>query len=157
METARAKESALALEKLENFPVKRRASGALRRRLSSWPRRELHRQIFYKSEERGVPVILVNPRYTSRTCPRCGVIQGRRSRVGAKFVCDGCGWELDRQTNPGANLAGKVLAETRELGGLRVDLDALLHDAVRPLYPSESIRGARAERTGREMGSPYPT
>jgi putative transposase len=153
--TAQAQRAALVLEKLENLPVKRRAPRATRRRLSSWPRRELHRQLFYKSEERGVPVILVNPRNTSRTCPRCGGIQGRRSRVGARFVCEACGWALDRQVNAGANLARTVLAETRELGGLRVDLDALLKDAVKLLWPSEGIRGARAERTGREIGRPY--
>jgi transposase len=80
----------------------------------------------------------------------------QRSRVGAMFVCDACGWALDRQINAGANLAGTVLAEMRELGGLRVDLDALPHEVVRFLCPSESIRGARTERTGREKENAYP-
>ncbi len=155
VEVARTQRAAIVLERLGHFPVRRRVSRATRRRLSSWPRRELHRQLFYKSEERGVPVVLVDPRNTSRTCPRCGVIQGRRRRVGAKFACEGCGWTLDRQINAGANLARTVLAETRELGGLRVDLDALLEDAVTPLYPSESIRRARAERRGRETENAY--
>ncbi|MCI4336828.1 MAG: transposase, partial [Thermoplasmata archaeon] len=43
-----------------------------RRRLSSWPRRELHRQLLDKAEERGVPVLWVDPAYTSRSCPVCG-------------------------------------------------------------------------------------
>jgi IS605 OrfB family transposase len=63
----------------------------MRRRLSSWPQRELHHQIEYKAEERGVPVIKVDPPYTSKTCPRCGEIKERRSRVGRVFVCDKCG------------------------------------------------------------------
>ncbi len=136
----------LALERLENLPVLRRRAPRTRRRLSSWPRRELHRQLFYKAEEQGVPVILVNPRNTSRTCPRCGAIAQRRSRVGTMFECGSCGWTLDRQLNAGANIARTVLAETRELGGLRVDLDALLEDVVRPLYATGSTGRARAER-----------
>jgi putative transposase len=96
VETALDHRAALALERLEHLPVPRGRSPWSRRRLSAWPRRELHRQIFYKAEERGVPVFLVNPRFTSRTCPSCGGIQQRRSRVGTRFVCDGCGWSLDR-------------------------------------------------------------
>jgi predicted RNA-binding Zn-ribbon protein involved in translation (DUF1610 family) len=81
---------------------RRRGRGRrMRRRLSSWPQRELHRQIEYEAEERGVPTIQVDPRYTSKTCPRCGEVKERRSRVGRAFDCDECGWRLDRQLNAG--------------------------------------------------------
>jgi len=112
----------------------------MRRRISSWPQRELHRQIEYKAEERGVPVIKVDPRNTSKTCPRCGEIKQRRSRVGRVFVCDKCGWWMDRQLNAGLNICRTVLAELSEealkrgLGGLRLDPDALADDAVILLY-----------------------
>jgi hypothetical protein len=43
-----------------------------------------------------------------------------------------------------------VLRRTAGLGGLRLDPDALLEDAVRPLYPSGNDRRARVERRGRE-------
>ncbi len=113
----------------------------MRRRLSSWPHRELHRQIEYKAEERGVPVIKVDPRYTSKTCPRCGEIKQRRSRVGRVSVCDKCGWRKDRQINAGLNICNTALAELPEamrrgLGGLRLDPDALADDAVILLYSS---------------------
>jgi putative transposase len=111
----------------------------MRRRLSSWPQREMHRQIEYKAEERGVPVIKVDPRYTSKTCPRCGDIKQRRSRVGRVFVCDKCGWRMDRQLNAGLNICKTALAELPEamrrgLGGLRLDPDALTDDAMILLY-----------------------
>jgi putative transposase len=113
----------------------------MRRRLSSWPQRELHRQIEYKAEERGVPVIKVDPRYTSKTCPRCGEIKQRRSRVGRVFVCEKCGWRMDRQLNAGLNICKTALAELPEvmmrgLGGLRLDPDALTDDAMILLYSS---------------------
>jgi transposase len=112
----------------------------MRRRLSSWPQHEIHRQIEYKAEERGVPIIKVDPRYTSKTCPRCGEIKERRSRVGQMFECDKCGWRLDRQINAGLNICITALAqlpnevETRGLGGLRLDPDALANDAMILLY-----------------------
>jgi len=72
-------------------------SRRMRRRLSSWPQGELHRQIAYKALAAGVPVIKVNPAWTSKTCPACGA--RRRDRVGQDFVCLVCDWEMDRQHN----------------------------------------------------------
>ncbi len=126
----------------------------MRRRLSSWPHRELHRQIEYKAEERGVPVIKVDPRYTSKTCPRCGEIKQRRSRVGRVFVCDKCGWRKERQLNAGLNICKTALAELPEamrrgLGGLRLDPDALADDAMILLYaPSSTEAHGVSGRSG---------
>ncbi|MDD1769825.1 MAG: RNA-guided endonuclease TnpB family protein [Methanomassiliicoccales archaeon] len=131
--------AALALEDLR-LPKGGGRGRRMRRRLSIWPQRELHRQIEYKAEERGVPIIKVDPRYTSKTCPRCGEIKERRSRVGRVFVCDRCGWRLDRQLNAGLNICRTALAEPPEgavmrgLGGLRLDPDALADDAMILLY-----------------------
>jgi len=142
--------SALALEDLSRLPTSRVRSRAIRRRLSSWPRGELHRQLAYKAAERGVPVYWVNPYRSSRTCPRCGAVTEHRRRVGPRFDCGQCGWSMDRQLNAGVNLGLTVLREHAELGGLRLAPDALLNEVVRPLYPRAKRSGARAERTGRE-------
>ncbi|MCI4334797.1 MAG: transposase, partial [Thermoplasmata archaeon] len=85
--TAKTQGAAIVLEDL-HLPRVRPGSRRMRRRLSPWPQRELHRQLQYKAEERGIPVLTVNPAYTSKTCPRCGVRKDRRSRVGRVFVCD---------------------------------------------------------------------
>jgi putative transposase len=90
VKAAEEAQAAIVLEDL-HLPRWGGRGATLRRRLSSWPQRELHRQIEYKAEERGVPVIKVDPRNTSKTCPRCGEIKERRSRVGRVFVCDKCG------------------------------------------------------------------
>jgi len=139
VELAVQEQSAIALEDLR-LPKGGGAGRRMRRRFSSWPQRELHRQIEYKAEERGVPIIKVDPRYTSKTCPRCGEIKQRRSRVGQMFICDECGWRIDRQINAGLNICRTALAqlpnevEMRELGGLRLDPDALANDAMILLY-----------------------
>jgi putative transposase len=138
VKAAEEAQAAIVLEDLR-LPKGSGRGARMRRRLSSWPQRELHRQIEYKAEERGVPVIKVDPRYTSKTCPRCGEIKQRRSRVGRVFVCDECGWRLDRQLNAGLNICRTALAELPEamrrgLGGLRLDPDALADDAMILLY-----------------------
>jgi len=138
VELAVREQAAIALEDL-HLPKGGGAGRRMRRRLSSWPQRELHRQIEYKAEERGVPIIKVDPRYTSKTCPRCGEIK-RRSRVGQVFECAKCGWRLDRQINAGLNICRTALAqlpkeaEMRGLGGLRLDPDAMANDAMILLY-----------------------
>lgn len=134
--------AALALEDLSRMPIPSRGFGRRgRRRLSSWPRRELHRQLAYKAADRGVPVYWVNPYRTSITCPKCGDITRPRSRVGPTFTCDHCGWTLDRQLNAGLNVGRTALREIAELGGLRLDLDALSRDTMGPRHPFEASDG----------------
>jgi transposase len=66
------------------------------------------------------------------------------------FDCAHCGWSKDRQRNAGENLARTVLRETAELGGLRLGLDALSKDVVRPLFPPGPPGGnGRSGRRGR--------
>ncbi|MGA7861422.1 MAG: transposase [Thermoplasmata archaeon] len=158
-------DAALALEDLSRIArprrrgkgkLARRVSPKTRRRLSSWPRRELHRQLEYKAFDRGVPVYWVNPYRTSITCPKCGDITRPRSRVGPTFTCEHCGWSMDRQLNAGLNVGRTALREIAELGGLRLDLDALSHDVMRPRYPFEESGGhGRSGGKGRDgQGAP---
>ena len=157
VETAVRHQAALALEDLSRFSDRKRASARTRRRLSSWPRRELHHQLEYKAAERGVPIFWVNPYRTSSTCPRCGEYTKPRSRVEPTFTCDWCGWTLDRQLNAGVNVGRTVLRETAELGGLRLDLDALSKDAMRPLYPFEKSEGqGQSGGRGRDVEESSP-
>src|SRR2546427_5422077 len=81
---AESRRAAIVLEDLTLHGAGGR-SRRMNRRLSSWRRREIHRQIEYKAALAGVPVIKVNPAWTSKTCPDCGA--RRRGRVGKVFVC----------------------------------------------------------------------
>ncbi len=125
-------------------------SRRMNRRLSSWPRGEIHRQIEYKAALEGVPVIKVNPAWTSKTCPVCGA--RRRDRVGKVFVCEMCDWEMDRQINAGLNILKTALASNEALArAVRFQPGALRHDVVSPLY--DLLReggGAREEPSGVE-------
>ncbi len=125
-------------------------SRRMNRRFSSWPRREVHRQIEYKAALAGVPVIKVNPQWTSKTCPVCGA--RRRDRVGKVFVCEMCDWEMDRQINAGMNILKTALASNEALArAVRFQPGALRHDVVIPLYDLlREGRGAREEPSGVE-------
>ena len=115
-----------------------------------WPFREIHRQIEYKAALAGVPIIKVNPAWTSKTCPVCGA--RRRDRVGKVFVCLMCDWEMDRQINAGLNILKTALASNEALArAVRFQPGALRHDVVIPLY--DLLReggGAREEPSGVE-------
>jgi putative transposase len=127
-------------------------SRLMNRRLSSWPRREIHRQIEYKAALAGVPVIKVNPAWTSKTCPACGA--RRRDRVGKEFVCLMCDWEMDRQINAGLNILKTALASSKNEAlarAVRFQPGALRHDAMSPLYDLSALpTGAREEPSGAE-------
>lgn len=126
------------------------SSRRMNRRLSSWPRGELHRQIEYKAALAGVPLIKVNPAWTSKTCPACGA--RRRDRVGQDFVCSVCDWEMDRQHNAACNILLSALASSEALArGVRFHPGALRHDVVSPLYDvSALLAHARDEPSGVE-------
>jgi len=64
---AEDRKSAIVLEDLKG--MKARLGKELNRRLSLWPRRKLHQIIEYKAQWKGIPVVKVDPRNSSRTCP----------------------------------------------------------------------------------------
>jgi putative transposase len=134
--------SAIVLEDLKG--MKQKKNKTLNRRLSMWPRRKLHHIIEYKARWSGIPLIKVDPRYSSRTCPVCGRIPD--SRMGAVFECE-CGWRLDRHINASLNLLHTAVSKGLEVaGGLRFDPGAFQHDVVMVLY--EPAMAARPEPNG---------
>jgi IS605 OrfB family transposase len=137
---AERQKSAVVLEDLKG--IKSKSSKELNRRLSMWPRRKLHQIIEYKAQWKGIPVVKVDPRYSSRTCPICGRIQN--SRMGAEFKCD-CGWHLDRHINASINLLQTAISKGMA-GGLRFNPGAFQHDVMMILY--DPVTGARSEPNG---------
>jgi putative transposase len=153
VETAAAMKSAIVLERLHANGC-RSPSRRMRRRLNGWPQGKLHRQIEYKAALAGVPVIKVNPAWTSKTCPACGA--RRQDRVGPDFVCLMCDWEMDRQINAGMNILKTALASPKNEAlarAVRFRPGALRHDAMSPLYDLSALpMGAREEPSGAELG-----
>ena len=59
--------------------------------LSGWAFHQLRFFLTYKCADAGIPLVAVDPRNSSRTCPACGCIDKRNRRSQAEFVCVGCG------------------------------------------------------------------
>lgn len=98
--------SVIALENLEG--IRERTNQLPRskkeRRLSnSWSFFELRQFVNYKALAAGVEVVLVDPRYTSKTCQFCHVI-GERSGKSFKCVNSCCNWAGDADENGCANI-----------------------------------------------------
>ncbi len=126
----------------------------MKQRFATWPYGEIHRQIVYKAAVAGVPVIKVNPAWTSKTCPACGAL--RRDRVGKDFVCLVCDWEMDRQHNAALNILKSALASNEALArAVRFQPGALRRDVVNSLcHLSGILRGAQEGPSGEESGHP---
>jgi len=137
---AEERRSAIVLEDLKGIKPKR--SKELNRRLSRWPRRKLHQIIEYKAQWRGIPVVKVDPRNSSKTCPICGRIQ--YSRMGTEFKCQ-CGWHMDRHINASINLLQTAISKGMA-GGLWFNPGAFQHDVMMIL--SEPAMAARSEPNG---------
>lgn len=83
---------AIALEDLTHIRTRMKARRSQRATLHSWAFAQLRSFIAYKAQLRGVPVHVVDPRNTSRTCPACGHCAQENRKNQAAFVCTSCGF-----------------------------------------------------------------
>jgi putative transposase len=79
------------------------------RRLSAWCRHSLNERLSFKALVKGFDHHVVNPAYTSQTCPSCGYVDAsnRCSRNKDKFVCLYCGTEGHSDTFAAINLKAR--------------------------------------------------
>jgi putative transposase len=82
----------IALEDLTGIRDRVTVRRAYRRQLHGWAFYDLRQKIEYKAELAGVPVAVVDPRNTSRTCPVCGCIDKRNRPDQSTFSCVACGF-----------------------------------------------------------------
>lgn len=74
---------------------------------------EFKRQMEYKCALSGIKFILADRFYpSSKTCSKCGAIKDKLSLSERTFICDECGYEIDRDLNASINLKnyGKSIA-----------------------------------------------
>ena len=90
---AKAKDTGrgIGLEDLKGIRGRQRFRKPQRARMSGWAFFQLRTFIEYKAQLAGVPVALVDPRNTSRTCPECGHCEKANRKSQAEFECRVCG------------------------------------------------------------------
>ncbi|MFE7934696.1 RNA-guided endonuclease InsQ/TnpB family protein [Streptomyces sp. NPDC057456] len=95
----------LSLEELRGIRNRVRLRKPQRVALRSWAFAQLGDFIVYKAKRAGVPLVFVDPAYTSQTCAECGHVD-RRNRVDqGLFICRGCGVVAHADRNASRNLA----------------------------------------------------
>ncbi|MFD5764807.1 RNA-guided endonuclease InsQ/TnpB family protein [Streptomyces sp. NPDC127049] len=105
--TAERTGSGIALEDLTGIRDRVRLRKDQRTSLHSWSFHQLGQYIEYKAKRAGVPLVYVDPAYTSRQCSECGHID-RKNRVDqATFACRACGALMHADDNASRNLARK--------------------------------------------------
>lgn len=96
---------ALALEDLKGIRQRARVRGPKQRaRHSNWAFGQLRAFVSYKAERAGVPVVLIDPRNTSRTCSACGHCAKANRRSQAQFCCVKCGHSAPADYNAALNV-----------------------------------------------------
>jgi IS605 OrfB family transposase len=106
---AKAKDTkaALVLEDLTHIRGRMTVRKAQRSKQHNWSFRQLAHCIVYKAKQAGVPGLFVDPRNSSRTCSKCGLVDTRKRRSQAVFSCIRCGHTLHADLNGARNLAAR--------------------------------------------------
>jgi putative transposase len=108
--TAERTKSALVLEDLSGIRRRVRATRKTQRvELSSWSFYQLRQFITYKAALAGVPVLLVDPRNTSRECAECGHVDKRNRKDQATFQCRLCGHAAHADLNAARVIRSRAL------------------------------------------------
>ncbi|NJO81451.1 MAG: IS200/IS605 family element transposase accessory protein TnpB [Blastochloris sp.] len=91
VETAERTKRAMSLEDLHGIRTRVRARRQQRAQLHSWSFFQLRSCIGYKARRAGIPVVLVDPRNTSRCCLACGHTDKANRPNQSTFRCVSCG------------------------------------------------------------------
>lgn len=103
VQIAKEENKGIALEDLKGIRFSSLKKGKkFRTRVGKWSFNQLRQYISYKAILNGVPVVLVNPRYTSKTCSKCHHIGNRKGKV---LECNNCGNNMDADVNASLNIA----------------------------------------------------
>jgi IS605 OrfB family transposase len=106
--------SVVALEDLKQLRQRAKANKEQRKRLRNWGFGHLRACIEYKAKMQGVPVVAIDPAYTSQACSVCGVVDKRNRPMQEQFRCVACGHVAHADHNAARNIAGRV-AVTRPM------------------------------------------
>ena len=99
----------IALEDLEGIRDRVKVKRRQRARMANWGFHELRTLIVYKATLKGIAVVLVDPRNTSRGCSKCGLIDKRNRRTRNDFECIGCGFAAPADHNAAKNIRQRGL------------------------------------------------
>ncbi len=112
-------QKALAIENLSGIRERTQATVRKTQRYErlSWAFAQLRGFIAYKCEAAGIPLIIIDPRNTSRTCLACGHCAKENRRNQSEFLCVECGFQANADFVGSVNIRRKGLEARAELSG----------------------------------------
>lgn len=97
----------ISLEEIKGIRQRVRLRKPQRAALRSWAFAQLGEFIVYKARRAGVPLVYVDPAYTSQMCCECEHVD-RRNRVDqGLFICRGCGVVAHADRSASHNIASR--------------------------------------------------
>jgi len=128
VDMAKVQHAALVFENLSGIRKARRGSRSFKHTLHSWSFFQLQTFMEYKAKLLGVPVLYVDPAYTSQDCSRCGA---RGQRQGKEFKCPACGHVDHADVNAAFNIALRQKSMIDRIQKEMCTMGALIpHDAM---------------------------
>ena len=98
----------VALENLKGIRSRTTVRHEQRDKHSKWAFGELRKFIEYKAKREGIPLVLVDPRNTSRECPECHCVDKRNRPSRDVFRCIRCGLEAMADYIAAKNIASRA-------------------------------------------------
>jgi putative transposase len=95
---------AIAIEELTGIRGRIRARKSERTTLHGWSFSQLGGFISYKAKMAGVPLVYVDPRYTSQRCSECGHTAKANRKTRDEFCCEACGHTSHADENGAKNI-----------------------------------------------------
>lgn len=105
--SAKALGLGIAMEDLTNIRdrVEATVSRKHRRMFGNWGFSQLRQFVTYKARLAGVPLVVVDPRNTSRTCSECGHCEKANRKSQSEFACKHCGLSINADLNAAKNIS----------------------------------------------------
>lgn len=113
VDTAQRSAAGIALEDLQGIRQRVKARRQQRPRHANWGFFQLRQYVTYKAALAGVPVILVDPRYTSQECNHCGHTAKANRPSQNRFSCHRCGYTTNADFNAAQNIKNRAYVERR--------------------------------------------
>lgn len=98
----------IGVEDLTHIRARTTVRRSQRRKHHSWAFFQLRAFLAYKAEQAGVPLIAVNPKYTSQECPYCGSIDRANRPSRDRFECKTCGHAAPADTTAAVNIGRRA-------------------------------------------------
>ncbi len=102
----------IAMEELTRI---RESNGSCTDWVHKWAFRDLQDKIEYKAHLKGVKVVYVDPKDTSKRCSECGHVSDD-NRNGGWFECVECGFTLDADLNAARNIRDVAHSHAETIG-----------------------------------------